>query len=299
MVKTNSLLLILLLLCGRGYSQSDRLSQKIKRIVEAKKAKVGVCIIGNDRQDTVSLNASEKFPMQSVFKFHIAIAILSGVDKGKYNLNQKIAVTPKDLLPDTWSPMRDQYPGGATLPLSEIVEYAVSQSDNNACDILLRLTGGTDTIEDFFIQKNFGDISIKVNEEEMHQAWNNQFKNLTTPESATHVLIACYLNNPVLLSPSSHEFIWAAMLSTQTGKNRIRGQLPEGTPVAHKTGSSGSGKDGIIAAANDIGIVFLPDGKYFFISVFITDSHESEAATDQIISDIAKAAYDFFLISAK
>ena len=29
------------------------------------------------------------------------------------------------------------------------------------------------------------------------------------------------------------------MIETSTGKNRIKGQLPEGTIVAHKTGSSG------------------------------------------------------------
>ena len=37
----------------------------------------------------------------------------------------------------------------------------------------------------------------------------------------------------------------------QTGKSRIKGMLPEGTDVAHKTGSVG----GVV---NDVGILTLP-----------------------------------------
>ena len=82
-------------------------------------------------------------------------------------------------------------------------------------------------------------------------------------------------------------------------KNRIKGQLPEGTIVAHKTGSSDTNEEGIIGAANDIGIVTLPNGRHFAISVFVTNSKENDETNEKIISDIAKAAWDYFQDSTK
>ena len=87
------------------------------------------------------------------------------------------------------------------------------------------------------------------------------------------------------------------MKGTKTGKNRLRGQLPQGTVVAHKTGWSGRHKEtGITAAVNNVGIVFLPNGKYFTISVFVTDSKEDFETNEKIVADIAKAAWDYFLV---
>jgi len=85
------------------------------------------------------------------------------------------------------------------------------------------------------------------------------------------------------------------MRETSTGPERLKGQLPEGTVVAHKTGYSGAHKTtGVYAAVNDIGIVSLPNGKYFYISVFVTDSKEDFDTNEKIIADIARAAWDHF-----
>ena len=99
-----------------------------------------------------------------------------------------------------------------------------------------------------------------------------------------------------MLSPESHAFIWEIMKGTKTGKNRLRGQLPKEAIVAHKTGWSGTHKEtGITAAVNNIGIVFLPNGKYIVISVFVTESKENMETNEKIIADVAKAAWDYFM----
>ena len=89
------------------------------------------------------------------------------------------------------------------------------------------------------------------------------------------------------------------MKETSTGTNRIKGQLPENTVVAHKTGTSGTNKEGLTAAVNDIGIVFLPDGQHFYISVFVTNSTENADTNEKIIADISKAAWDYFTGTTK
>lgn len=55
-------------------------------------AVVGVSIIANNGKDTISLNGDKHFPMQSVFKFHIAVAVLEEVDKENLSLDQKVEV---------------------------------------------------------------------------------------------------------------------------------------------------------------------------------------------------------------
>jgi beta-lactamase class A/beta-lactamase class A VEB len=112
-------------------------------------------------------------------------------------------------------------------------------------------------------------------------------------------LSAFYYNKKKLLSKKSYHFIWKIMRETETGKKRIRGQLPEKTIVAHKTGSSGANKDGLTAAVNDIGIVFLPDGQHFFISVFVANSKEDADTNEEIIADISKATWDYFASKTK
>ncbi len=233
--------------------------------------------------------------MQSVFKFHIALAVLSQVDKGRLSLDQKIKIEKKDLLPGLHSPLREKYPNGATLPLAEIISYTVSNSDNVGCDALLRLLGGPQAVEKYFARNNFKDISIKINEEVMQNNWDLQFQNWTTPKAANNVLEAFYFNKKKLLSSKSYDFVWKEMRENETGKNRLKGRLPEGTVVAHKTGSSGKNKTtGITAAVNDIGIVFLPNGEHFFISVFVSNSKEDSDTNERIIADISKAAWDYF-----
>jgi beta-lactamase class A len=273
----------------------DSLRQNIQRIVSSKNAEVGVAIMSINGKDTLSINGDKHLPMQSVFKFHIALALLSEIDKGKFSLQQKVTIKQNELLPDLYSPIREKYPQGVTLTLAEIIEYTVSQSDNVGCDVLLRLLGGPSAVEKYFLSNKFKDISIKINEETMQRNWDQMFLNWTTPKAANQVLSAFYRNDKKILSKKSYEFIWNVMKATQTGKGRLKGLLPEGTVVAHKTGYSGKNKEGIMAAVNDIGVVFLPNGQHFYISVFVTNSKEDFDTNEKIIAEIGKSAWEYFI----
>ena len=287
-------LLFLTIYAKADAQTTDSLLQEIQDIVSTKNAVVGVEIIGNDGKDTISLNGERHYPLQSVFKFHIALTVLSQIDEGKFSLDQKIEILKKDLLPDLYSPLRDDFPDGAVLPVSKIMAYTVSLSDNVGCDVLLRLIGGPEVVEEYIIKNNIKDVSIKINEEEQQADWNLQFRNWTTPGAANETLAKFFYNKEKLLSEKNYDFIWQLMRETETGPQRIKGLLPENTIVAHKTGSSGANKEGLTAAVNDIGIVFLPDGRHFFISVFVTDSKENAEINERIIADISKAAWDYF-----
>lgn len=276
------------------------LRQKIQHIVTTKNAVVGVSIRGNNGKDTLSLHGDRRFPMQSVFKFHIALAVLTEIDNGKLSLDQKIEIGKDELFrEDFWSPLRDENPNGGSFTIERLIQYCVSHSDNSACDVLIRLIGTPKTVEEYIKKSGIDDIQITFNEEEMQAKWENMFQNWTTPKAASETLKLFYVNKSSLLSKGSYDFFWKINKETTTGKSRIRGQLPNKTIVAHKTGSSGANKEGLTAAVNDIGIVFLPNGEHFFISVFVTDSKENSETNEKIIADIAKATYDYYTSKAK
>jgi beta-lactamase class A len=296
-----ALLLLLTTSCQTSNNKTDLLRSKIEQILSDKNAVVGVSIIGNNGKDTISLHGNRRFPMQSVFKFHIALAVLSEVDKGNLSLNQEIVIRKDDLLPeDFWSPLRDENPNGGSFTIERLIQYSVSHSDNTACDVLIRLIGTPKTVEEYIKKNGIQDIQITFNEEEMQAKWENMFQNWTTPKAASETLKLFYENKNNLLSKASHDFFWKTNKETTTGKNRIRGQLPDETIVAHKTGWSGTNKEtGITAAVNNIGIVFWPNGDYFIISVFVSESKENFDANEKIIADIAKATYDFYTARTK
>lgn len=289
-------LVITLFISSKANAQNlERLRKNIEAIVKTKDAIVGVAIEGVKPQDSLNINGFGHFPMQSVFKFPIALTILSEIDKGKFSLDQKVTIHKNELLPDLWSPIREEYPEGVTLTIAEILRYTVMSSDNVGCDVLLRLLGKPEVVEDYFHKRGFNDFAVKINEEVMQNNWDMQFLNWTTPIEANKILQTFYENKNNQLSQKSYNFIWNVMKETETGKERLKGQLPKGTIVAHKTGWSGiNKKTGISAAVNDIGVVFLPNGSHFYISVFVTDSKENTETNERIIADITKAAWDYF-----
>ncbi|MDY3511498.1 class A beta-lactamase, subclass A2 [Riemerella anatipestifer] len=296
-----ALLLLLVTSCIAQSDKTNLLRNKIEQIVSDKNAVVGVSIIGNNGKDTLSLHGDRRFPMQSVFKFHIALAVLSEIDKGNLSLDQKIKIDKDELLPeDFWSPLRDENPNGGIFTIEKLIQYSVSHSDNTACDVLIRLIGTPKTVEKYIRKSGINDIQITFNEKDMQAKWENMFQNWTTPKAASETLKLFYDNKNSLLSKSSYDFFWETNKETTTGKNRIRGQLPAETIVAHKTGSSGTNKEtGITAAVNNIGIVFLPNGEHFIISVFVSESKENFDTNEKIIADIAKATYDFYTAPTK
>jgi beta-lactamase class A len=82
------------------------------------------------------------------------------------------------------------------------------------------------------------------------------------------------------------------MIESTPGAKRLKGLLPAGTIVAHKTGTSGTEKNGITAATNDIGIITLPSGRHVAIAVFVSDSPADEATREGVIARIVKAVWD-------
>lgn len=278
-------------------SQITSLRTKIEQITKGRKATVGVGIHAFRDGQTLTINGNRHLPMQSVYKFHVALAVLKEVDKGRFRLDQNMHVKKSDYVPGLHSPMSEAYPGGnVDLPLADIIRFMVADSDGSACDYLFRLLGGPVRVNTVIHELGIQGVAIR-NTEEMMQAtgnWDVQYSNWTTPVAMLDLMKLFYQRK--ILSTRSYDFLWKVMAEATTGQNRLKKRLPAGTVVAHKTGTSGT-RNGVTGAVNDVGFISLPDGSCIAVSVFVTNSTESMEANEQLIADIAKAAYDHFAAS--
>ena len=286
-------LLVLVLSSSVVSAQSPVLKEQIESIVAGKKATVGAAVWGPDDLDPLLFNPFEKFPMQSVFKLHLAMLVLHQIDEGKLDLNQLVTVKRAEVLQNTWSPLMKQYQGNEfSVPVQQLLQYSVSHSDNVACDLLFELVGGPAALHSYVQSIGIKETEVVANEAQMHADDQVQYKNWTSMKGAVQILQK--FEQKKLLSKNSHALLWRWMVETTTGPKRLKGLLPSDTVVAHKTGYSGI-RAGKTAATNDIGVIVLPDGRPLLVAVFVKDSSESTETNEAIIARIAQAAYQFEL----
>jgi len=270
--------------------QNQELQNQIEQIASVAKGRVGVKAIVLENEDLISLNSNERFPMQSVYKLPISMAVLQQVDSGKIKLDQKIRVEKSDFVRlGQRSPIRDKYPNGTELTVNELLQLAVSESDGTASDVLMKLAGGAEAVGKYLNELKVTEMIVANTEKEFGRDQTLQYRNWATPEGAVSLLRALYERRGI--SEQSQSLLLKFMTESPTGPKRLKGLLPKNAVVAHKTGTSGTVK-GVTAATNDIGIVTLPNGRHLAVAVFVADSPADEKTREEVIAKIARAVWD-------
>jgi beta-lactamase class A len=256
------------------------------------RGRVGAAVLLLETGEEFDLKGGESFPMQSVYKFPIGMALLRRVDEGALKLDGRVRVEQSDLVPaGIFSPIRDKYPqGGADLSVGELLRAMLVESDGTASDILLRLGGGPESVNRFLRGLGVSGIVVSTTEKAMAADRRVQYRNHATPRAVLELLRAAQEGRG--LSAASHALLLQLMTDCATGPHRIKGLLPAGTKVAHKTGTSGTAA-GVTAATNDVGVITLPDGRHLAVAVFVSDSRADEQTREGVIAKIARAAWDW------
>lgn len=283
------------------------LEKKIAEIAADAKGKVGVAAVLLETGESASLNADQRFPMQSVYKLPIAMAVMEQVRLGKLDLDEQIGVTKDDFVrAGQHSPLRDKNPDGGVFAIRELIGFALMESDGTASDVLLRIAGGPAEVQYYLTQIGISDMKVVNSEKELGRDWETQYQNWATPTAAVDLLLWLETegrnasvnegvpenqNGGTLPDTGDVRLLLKMMADSGPGANRIKGLLPKGTVVAHKTGTSGT-QNGITAATNDIGVITLPNGKHIAIAVFVSDSPADEKTREAVIAKIAKAVWD-------
>ena len=284
---------LLLLLPLIVEAQADRLQEELAAFAGNYRAQIGIAVI-IDHMDTVLVNNRADYPLLSVFKFHQALAVINHLHRKGISLDEQIHIRRKELLPDTYSPLRDSFPeGDVTLPVRELLRYTMQQSDNNACDILFRRFGGVRATERYIRSLGMNDVVIRYNEEQMHRNIMRCYANCTSPLDAVGLIE--YVRTHELPEQEYLEYIFSLMETCATGSDRLAAPLLHTQVVfGHKTGTGDRNAQGLLIAVNDIGYVWrLPNFHSYSIAVFVKDSSESPEATVAIVAGISERVYRF------
>lgn len=276
------LIILVLSACTRNLS--------FENMVKYKNADVGIAFADDAFYHE---NSSRPYPLMSVFKLHIATAIMDKVNRDELSLNQTIKISAQELDTNTWTPMLKKYPQtGFDIKLRELLYYMLAESDNNACDILIEKVGGVAALQKYVHHIGLKNTIIKVTEGQMQKDKMSQYQNTATLEDL--ILLLKKINNNELFAPSLHKELMDIMAQTNTGENKIKKYLPQTVYIAHKTGTSSRFQNGKKIADNDIAII-KAGSKTYYLAVLITDSYETDDTNAEIIAKISQIAYEAYV----
>jgi beta-lactamase class A len=184
--------------------------------------------------------------------------------------------------------MRGTPQAGVDVPLRDLVQMTVSLSDNTAADMLLRIAGGPKVVSNYISSLGVTGFHLRDNEPALHQHTGLEYRNSFEPQGAVQLLRTINDRSPLTAEHTVLLLKWM----TDTPPGRLDRDLPNGTKVAHKMGTSDV-ENGVTTATNDIGLIALPDGRRLGIAVFVTDSTAEANTRTQVIARIGKVAYDY------
>jgi beta-lactamase class A len=300
-----------------------RLETEIARLGAISGGKVGVGIIHLETGRELFVNGSEPFPMASTVKVPIAVELLTRAQNGTVRLDSMITLRPSDLHPGSGTLTRLFNEPGVSLSVHNLLELMLLISDNSATDIVLKVAGGGSAsnarlaalgisgisvdrptiqlIADVVGVKNLGPeagwsiaafdslnrLVTAAERQSARTAFYQDRRDTATPEAMARLLAK--ISRGEALGPERTALLLDIMLRCETGAMRLKGLLPPGVAVRHKTGSLG------IGVANDVGIIDLPGGAgRVVVAVFVKESTADVAAQERAIAQIARAAYDYF-----
>ncbi len=248
--------------------------------------RVGAAVVCLETGAGASRRGGEAFRAQSIYKIPIAMAALRAAEGRRWPLGHPVKVTAADVVQGPFaSPARDAWrTGRPDVPLDDLVRHAISVSDNTASDVLLRLAGGPAGVNAYTARLGLRGVVVAT-----PLARFEPDRNTITPDAAAALLGKLWRGEGI--SPAGRTLLLDAMARCKTGPARIKGLLPPGTPVAHKTGTSGTW-GGLTLATNDVGIVTLPDGRHLAVATFIADARADEPACERAIARMARAAWE-------
>lgn len=270
------------------YAQSkpNSLRQTLVDLISKYKVTVGISLLELETGDTLSINHQTKFAMQSTYKFPLALAVLNKVEKGDISLQQKLFFSKENLDNYSWSPLKKQNPKSSFyMSVDSVLMYMTAYSDNLACDKLFELIGGTKVAHKFIHQQGFPEIQIQDTELEIAKTPNHMYLNSTTPTEMTRLLKAFYTHK--IVNETHTQYLLKYMIHDSTSHNRILGKLPKEVTVAHKTGTG-------INICNDIGILYLPNGKHLAVAIFTMYSKETYETVEALIATLSQEIFDHY-----
>jgi beta-lactamase class A len=302
----------------------QKLEREIARIEPHSAGTLGIAAVHLETGRSFYYQADDQYPLASTYKLPMAIQAFTLVEQGKLDLDRMIQWDTTDLHIGSEAFILFRKPGFA-LSVRNLIETMMILSENNSTDLVLALAGGgaavtkrlrdagiTDVRVDRptadIIANPYGITDIWTNGKFSRAKWQSQMARLSRErrDSAAYyyardprdhgsprgmVTLMTKLWKGELLNKENTAYLLDIMYRCETGVGRIKGMLPPGTRVAHKTGT-------YAGTANDVGIVDLPDGTHLAIAAYVKKSAKVQGPDlEATIAQASRALYDFFLYS--
>ena len=299
----------------------EALQQELNRIAASFQGKVGIGVTQAGCDWVVGARQDEFFPQQSVSKLWVALSVLDAVDQGRVRLDQPLTLRPEDLVvfnqPMRWRLLEE---GSLTLPVHSLLESSLSLSDNLANDKLLWTVGGPDHVRTVLKERGLGGIRFGPGERLLQSgiagvqwtpelALDNNFNDARErlPLEQRQTLLARYVADPLdgatpagiskalgqlamgdLLSPSATQVMLDIMAHSRSGPRRLKGGVPAGWKVYHKTGT-GQELRGLATGYNDVAVFVAPDGTSYGVAVMIGETRQPIPVRMEMMQAVSRA----------
>jgi beta-lactamase class A len=285
---------------------------------------VGIAVRDVDSDWVAAWNGRRLFPQQSVSKFWVSLTALDAVDRGRLNLDRSVTLTRDDLTLFSQPIAQQVGANGFTTTIRDLMERAITRSDNTANDFLLWQAGGPDAVRAFIARHRIQDVRFGPGERLLQSSiagvrWTQalsrggafyQARN-AVPMSRRRELFDNYVADPLdgasplgltqglamlqrgeLLSPASTRHMLATMRRTRTGPQRLAGGLAPGWQIGHKTGT-GQQLGGAQAGYNDIGILTSPEGRHYAVAVMIGRTSVPNQVRMNLMQNVTRATIQY------
>jgi len=242
--------------------------------------RIGVAAVDTQNGGHLAHRSGERFAMCSTFKWLLAAAVLSKVERSGGTLDQPLRFRAKDLL--THSSVTGSHLAGLAgqLSLRDLCQAVVEVSDNTAANTLLRYLGGPHAVTAY--ARHLGDPSTRLDRIELSLNSNlpGDPRDTTTPVAMIQTMRKVLIGDA--LSDGSRDLLIDWLKNCQTGLQRLRAGLPAGWIVGDKTGTGDNG------AANDLAIIWPPQRAPILIAAFCDAADASSDALDSAHAAIGR-----------
>ena len=240
-----------------------------------------------------SMNPNLRLPLCSSFKWLLAACVLARVDRGREQLDRRLAFGAKDILlnsPTVEDALKAAGGQHMELTIAALCEAVITVSDNAAANALLRQIGGPVGLTAWLRQSGDGVTRLDRIETALNRVPRGDVRDTTTAAAMLGNLQRILYGST--LTPVSRDRLFAWMLACKTGTSRLPAGLPSGWRIAHKTGTwtlepGHAPLDR--AAAGDVGVLIPPSGKPILLAAYTAGSERPQAEIEASFAALARA----------
>ncbi|MBK6464930.1 MAG: class A beta-lactamase [Myxococcales bacterium] len=240
--------------------------------------RVGVFALDTHSGRALGHRADERFAMCSTFKWVLAAAVLSRVDRKELSLEERVPFGEADLL--EYAPVTRKALASGAMSVGDLARAAVTISDNTAANLLLKKVDGPAGLTRFM--RSLGDPVTRLDRDEPTLNTNEPGdpRDTTSPRAMVGLMQGLLCGDA--LSPAGRAQLLDWLRACETGRERLRAGAPADWSVGDKTGTGRRG------AANDVAILSPPGRAPVLVAAYLSDGPAPTPTLAAAHADIAR-----------